>query len=70
MLFKGEKLISQVQKTITDITGESVVKNIGAIYQGTKLIWRTISQAIRSCFGSGVWLGEKLWVGDDLWKNN
>lgn len=69
MIIKNNKLILQVQKTITD-TGESVQKNIGAIYQGTKLVWRTIYNAIKSCFGSGTWLGEKLWIGDDLWKNN
>lgn len=71
MIFKGGKLILQVQKKVTDnLTGESVQKNIGAIYQGTKLVWRTIYNAIKSCFGSGTWLGEKLWLGDDLWKNN
>ena len=71
MIFKGDKLILQVQKYITDIkTGESVQKNIGAIYQGTKLVWRTIYNAIKSCFGSGTWLGDKPWLGDDLWKNN
>lgn len=70
MIIKDKKLILQVQKTVTDITGESVQKNIGAIYQGTKLVWRTIYNAIKSCFGSGTWLGEKLWLGDDLWKNN
>lgn len=71
MIFKGGKLILQVQKTITDVlTGESVQKNIGAIYQGTKLVWRTIYNAIKSCFGSGTWLGDKPWIGDDEWKNN
>ena len=70
MIIKDKKLILQVQKTVTDITGASVQKNIGAIYQGTELVWRTIYNAIKSCFGSGTWLGEKLWLGDDLWKNN
>ena len=71
MIFKGGKLILQVQKTITDnLTGKSVQKNIGAIYQGTKLVWRTIYNAIRSCFGSGTWLGDKPWLGSDNWKNN
>lgn len=71
MIFKGGKLILQVQKFITDSkTGKSVQKNIGAIYQGTQLVWRTVYNAIKSCFGGGTWLGDKLWLGDDLWKNN
>ena len=71
MIIKGGKLILQVQKTIIDSkTGKSIIKNIGAIYQGSKLVWRTIYNAIKSCFGSGSWLGEKPWLGDNLWKNN
>ena len=71
MIFKGGNLILQVQRSIIDSkTGKSVQKNIGAIYQGTKLVWRTIYNAIKSCFGSGTWLGDKPWLGDDNWKNN
>ena len=71
MIFKNGKLITQVQKQITDIlTGESVQKNIGAIYQGSKLVWRTAYNAIKSCFGSGTWLGDKPWLGDNFWKHN
>lgn len=71
MIIKDGKLILQVQKTIIDSkTGKSIIKNIGAIYQGSKLVWRTIYNAIKSCFGSGTWLGDKPWLGDNLWKNN
>ena len=71
MIFKGGNLILQVQKSIIDSeTGKSVQKNIGAIYQGTKLVWRTIYNAIKSCFSSGTWLGDKPWLGDEKWKNN
>ena len=70
MIFKERNLILQVQKYVTDIqTGESVYKNIGAIYQGTKLVWRTIYNAIKSCFGSGTWLGDKPWIDSDNWKD-
>ena len=71
MIFKGGNLILQVQKSIIDSkTGKSIQKNVGAIYQGTRLVWRTVYNAIKSCFGSGTWLGDKPWLGDDLWKNN
>ena len=70
MIYKNGKIILEVQKYITDLTGESVIRHIGAIYQGTKLVWRTIYNAIKSCFGSGTWLGDKPWLGDDKWKNN
>ena len=37
---------------------------MAAVYRGARLVWT----AIRSCFGSGVWLGEKNWVNDENWK--
>jgi hypothetical protein len=40
-------------------------KAISAIYQGALLVWT----AIRSCFGSGMWSGEKPWIGTDAWKS-
>ena len=71
MIIKGGKLILQVQKTIIDSkTGKSIIKNIGAIYKGTQLVWRTIYSAIKSCFGSGTWKQDKPWLGDNAWKNN
>jgi hypothetical protein len=71
MIFKSGKLILQVRTSVTDSkTGKSIQKNIGAIYQGSKLLWRTIYNTIKSCFGSGTWFSNKPWLGDDLWKNN
>ena len=71
MILKGGNLILQVQKSIVDSeTGKSIQKNIGAIYQGSKLLWRTVYNAIKSCFGSGTWIGDKPWLGDDSWRHN
>ena len=71
MILKGGNLVLQVQKSIIDSeTGKSIQKNIGAIYQGTKLLWRTVYNAIKSCFGSGTWIGDKPWLGDDSWRHN
>lgn len=39
-------------------------KAITAVYHGTRLVWT----AIRSCFGSGVWIGAKNWVNNENWK--
>lgn len=43
---------------------------IAAIYQGARLVWLPIYNAIKSCFGSGIWKSDKPWLGGDLWKNN
>lgn len=40
-------------------------KVLSAIYHCGKLIW----QAVRSCFGSGKWVGEKPWLGEETWKS-
>jgi len=39
-------------------------KAISAGYKGVVLIW----QAVRSCFGSGHWVGKKPWIGKEGWK--
>lgn len=39
-------------------------KYLSSMYKDGKLIW----QAVRSCFGSGVWIGAKPWIGEEKWK--
>lgn len=39
---------------------------IGAVYYGAKVVW----EAVNSCFGSGMWLGDRPWSGVDGWKGN
>lgn len=39
-------------------------KALSAVYKGSVLIW----QAVRSCFGSGHWVGAKPWIGKEGWK--
>ena len=40
-------------------------KPIQAVYYGAQLVW----QAIRSCFGTGIWVSKKPWIDKDKWKN-
>jgi len=71
MIYKGNKLVLEVEQNVIEIINNSstlVQKNIGAIYKGSQLIWRTIYKAIKSCYSSGTWLGDKPWTRDDLWK--
>lgn len=57
MIIKGGKQVVAIMR------GNKVVQ---AVYHGAIPIW----QAIRSCFGTGIWKSDKPWIGDDNWKNN
>ena len=73
MIFRNGKLVLEAHKEILEtIEGvqQQVQKRIGAIYKGSQLIWLTIYNTIKSCFGSGTWFGDKPWIGTDSWKNN
>jgi len=39
---------------------------VQAVYRGLRLVW----MAVRSCFGSGVWVSAKPWIGSENWKNH
>ncbi len=73
MIYRNGKLIIKIQQNILD-TIESIQqktqKSIGAVYKGSRLVWRTIYDVISSCFGSGTWIQDKPWIKDDTWKNN
>lgn len=57
MIFKNEKSVIAIYR------GR---KALAFIYRGVRLVW----QAIRSCYGRGVWTEEKPWIDTDLWKDN
>ena len=70
MIFRNGKLVLESYQDTINQVQERVQKRIMAIYKGSQLVWVTIYNAIRSCFGSGKWLGDKPWLGTDAWKNN
>lgn len=37
---------------------------IKSVYRGVQLVWT----GVRSCFGSGLWVGDKPWIGSETWK--
>ena len=53
-------------KNQTEITGISKFKvPIQTVYYFGVAIW----QAVRSCFGSGIWVNEKPWINEEIWKS-
>lgn len=39
---------------------------IQAIYNGGRVVW----EAVRSCFGGGMWIPFKPWLYDEGWRSN
>ncbi len=73
MIYRNGKLITEVHQNIRqliDQVSQLTEQSIGAIYKGSQLIWVTIYNAVKSCFGSGTWLQDKPWLDNDFWKNN
>ncbi len=73
MIYRNGKLITEVHQNIRqliDQVSQLTEQSIGAIYKGSQLVWVTVYNAIKSCFGSGTWLQDKPWLDNDFWKNN
>ena len=73
MIYRNGKLITEVHQNIRqliDQVSQLKERSIGAIYKGSQLVWVTIYNAVKSCFGSGTWLQDKPWLDNDFWKNN
>lgn len=47
-----------------EVEGRLVERALTSISDDRGVIW----MGIRSCFGSGVWIGAKPWLGNDSWK--
>lgn len=73
MIYRNGKLVTEIHQNIKQILSQAssiIDQNIGAIYKGSQLVWVTIYNAIKSCFGSGTWIQDKPWLDNDFWKNN
>lgn len=71
MIFKNRELIVKVQNNVSQLVNQIeqiTERNIGAIYRGGQLLWLTIYDVVKSCFGSGIWLTNKPWLDNDTWE--
>ena len=71
MIYRNGKPITEVHqnlKEFIDQVQQLVQKDIGAIYKGSQLVWVTVYNAIKSCYGSGTWIQDKPWLDNDFWK--
>ena len=57
-------MIRQNDREITAIY--HLGRAVTAVYHMGRIVW----QAVRSCFGRGVWMPAKPWIDTDKWKNN
>jgi len=51
-------------QTVVVENGRKVLYSLRSVRSGKRLIW----QGVRSCFGSGKWIGRLPWLGKDAWK--
>lgn len=46
------------------VDGSGQVRDLMEMFEAASLVW----QAIRSCYGSGVWLENRPWLEEDAWR--
>ena len=63
MIIKGGKEITGLKTPFVEKLKRGVT--IQGIYHNGIILY----QAIRSCFGSGVWVNAKPWLNDEAYKN-
>ena len=51
-------------KAVTSVYRKSNI--IKSVYRGLQLVWT----GVRSCFGSGMWVGDKTWIGSEMWRGS
>lgn len=59
-------------KNVTMSTSVDKKGYLGAFVVGKGSLTFSVGKyivTIRSCFGSGMWTGEKPWIGTDAWKS-
>ena len=72
MIYRNGKLVSEINKNLSefiDTIEQLTQRSIGVIYKGSQLVFLTVLNAIKSCYGSGSWLSDKNWLDNDYWKN-
>lgn len=70
MIYRNGQLIQEIDQTLQQLINQVTQRSIGAIYKGSQLVFLTVVNAIKSCYGSGLWIQDKPWLDDDYWKNN
>ena len=58
MIYKRGKEINIIRKGGRDIV---------SVFRMTAGVWRSVWEAVRSCFGAGRWEDGKMWSDDDPW---
>ena len=72
MIYYNGQLISKVNEILLKLinnVSKVTERSTGAIYKGSQLVFLTVLNAIKSCYGSGSWLSDKNWLDNDYWKN-